>query len=307
MCTAVAKGNLLGRTLDYNCSFGESLVILPKGYSFKLKYEGEIRAKTKIMGVCYKAGEIPLFYDGINESGVGICALNFPKYAVYRDREEKKLNLASFEVISYILSLASSLKEALRLIENLNITNDSFGDGLPTTPMHWIIADREESAVVEPLAFGVKITKNPVGALTNAPPLDYHLTRLSEIVALHPGEPENYLLWDKETKPYARGMGAIGLPGDFSSVSRFLRAVFVKENIIVGGEGEVESFFHIMSSVSVPRGCALSEEGEPVSTIYTSCADLSEGVYYLKAYDSSHNKKINFNMQNGNTPIYFRI
>lgn len=296
MCTVVAKGNYIGRTLDYECSFGEQLVILPKGYLFGLIHEGEIRSKHRIMGICNIAEGDPLFYEGINDSGVGAYALNFPGYACYNKAREGKLNLASFEVISYILSLASSLDAALKMLNALHITDDSFSDSLPPTPMHWLIADTEGSAVIEPLKGGVEICKNPVGVLTNSPPLDYHLTRLSEIISLHPGTPENRLFTNENQPPYSRGMGAIGLPGDFSSVSRFLRAAFVKNNTVTSDEGEVESLFHIMDSVAVPLGCSLSESGEPVSTIYTSVSDLDRGMYYYTTYKSREIKSISFNM-----------
>lgn len=296
MCTVITKENLIGRTLDYECSFGEQLVILPKGYSFELIHEGTICAKNQIMGICHMAEGVPLFYEGINDRGVGAYALNFPRYACYNKVTEGKLNLASFEVIGYILSVASSLEEALNMLSNLNITDDSFSDNLPPTTMHWLIADREGSAVIEPLASGVKICKNPIGVLTNSPPLEYHLTRLSEIASLHPGAPENRLIKNAKGTHYSRGMGAMGLPGDFSSGSRFLRAAFVKENTITGKEGEVESLFHIMDSVAVPLGCSETENGEPVSTIYTSVSDLDRGMYYYTTYKSRKIRCISLNM-----------
>ncbi len=307
MCTVIAKNNFIGRTLDYERSFGEQIVVLQKGYHIRLVHEGEVRAEHRIMGICHMADGVPLFYEGINDKGVGAYALNFPKYACYNKRQEGSLNLASFEVISYILAKAESLKEALRLVEGLNITDDSFSESLSPTPMHWLVADRDGSAVIEPLSSGVKICENPVGVLTNSPPLDYHLTRLSEITALHPGAPENKLSKGEKSLPYSRGMGALGLPGDFSSVSRFLRAVFVKENTVTGKEGEVNSLFHIMNSVAVPRGCSQSESEEPVCTIYTSVADLDRGIYYYTTYDRGEIRSVNFDLfsRNRDRPLQF--
>lgn len=292
MCTALVKEGLMGRTLDYERSFGDEAVILPSGYTFRFIHEGEIKSKYRIVGTCHVENGTPLFYDGINEEGVGVCALNFPQYAHYGKAAVGRLNLASFEVISYILANAKSLEEALKMLEKLTVTDDVFSTGLPPTSLHWLVCDRAGSAVIEPLLSGVKICKNPVGVLTNAPPLDYHLTRLSEYTALHPGAPENRLL-NEETRPYSRGMGAVGLPGDFSSVSRFVKAAFVKENTRVGGEGGVESLFHIMDSVAVPSGCALSESGMAVKTIYTAIADLKNGVYYYTTYNSREIKRLN--------------
>ena len=267
MCTAIHFGNFFGRTLDLECSFGEEVVVMPRGSRLSFIYEGERSTKHKIIGTAHLRGCEPLFYDAINEAGVGVAALNFPKYALYRSKKGKSLNLASFEVISYILSECDSVSAAKEILAATNVTDDDYGGGLNATPLHWMIADKNESIVFESTKDGCKVYDNPYGVITNAPSFEYQITRLSDFMQLVPSEPENLLVPRAEIKPYSRGMGAVGLPGDYSSSSRFIRAVFVKENTILPEGEEIEGFFHVMDSVSVPLGCIRTDKGEPVSTL----------------------------------------
>jgi choloylglycine hydrolase len=152
--------------------------------------------------------------------------------------------------------------------------------GLPTTPLHWLISDGREAMAVEPLSGGLSLTDDPVGVLTNSPPLSYHMTRLDDFRALSPKNPpaaDGVVL-------YSRGMGAIGLPGGFSSSARFVRAAFLRENCtaaVDGTEEVVGRALDVLSSVSLPRGAVLSDEGEPVYTRYSAVMDMESPSYYL--------------------------
>jgi len=126
------------------------------------------------------------------------------------------------------------------------------------------------------------------------------LREKSNYMSLHEGRSENNLVKDIELSNYSLGMGALGLPGDFSSASRFIKATFVKYNSI-SGETEKESvnqFFHILDSVAMPKGCVLTDNGEYEYTIYSSCCNADKGVYYYKNYNSFEIKSVNFNSHN---------
>jgi choloylglycine hydrolase len=147
-----------------------------------------------------------------------------------------------------------------------------------------MVADRKRCITVENGDRGLIIYENPVGVLTNSPYFPYHLTRLADYRGLCPTTPENRLS-DHSPEVYSRGMGAIGLPGDYSSSSRFVRAVFVKSHTSRTSE-PVSRFFHVMDSVKVPLGCIKCDSGKDVSTVYTSCADPEDGIYYYTTYGS---------------------
>ena len=291
MCTAVTyKTNYFyfGRTLDYEYSYMEEVTITPRNYQFKFKEKEAINTHYAIIGMAYVAEDYPLYYEAINEKGLGIAGLNFVGNAHYNDPIEGKDNIAQFEFIPWILSQCETVKEAKKLIEKINITNTPFNKQLPLAQLHWIIADQNESITVESVQEGIKIYKNPVGVLTNNPTFDKQLFALNNYINLSNKTPENKFATDLELNKYSRGMGAIGLPGDLSSQSRFVRASFVKMNS-VSAEGENESvsqFFHILNSVDQQRGCCQLEDGKYEITIYTSCCNASKGIYYYTTYDN---------------------
>lgn len=290
MCTALLDtkcGNFFGRTLDLEYSLGEEVVICPRNFPFPLCHGGDPQRKYAIVGTaCVRDGK-PLYFDGVNEVGVAGAALNFPLSAKYADYRCHKTNLASFEIIPYILGGCESISEVREALLGVNITADAFSRAISPSPLHWIFSDRSGSLVVEVTAAGIKIHENPVGVLTNEPGFDFHLTRLADYAGLDAKTPKNTLSEDFKPTLYSRGLGAFGLPGDFSSVSRFVRAVFVKNHTSVEGADGVERFFRMMSTVSVPQGCVITDEGREVKTVYTSCMELDEPTYYFTTYGRS--------------------
>ena len=289
MCTAVTyKTNdfYFGRTLDYEYSYMEEVTITPRNYPFKFKET--INNHYAIIGMAYVAEEYPLYYDAINEKGLGIAGLNFVGNAYYNEPVEGKDNIAQFEFIPWILSQCATIEEAKKLIEKINLTNIPFNEQLPLAQLHWIIADKNEAITVEAVEEGIKIYENHVGVLTNNPPFDKQMFSLNNYINLSNKTPEDKFAQNLNLQRYSRGMGAIGLPGDLSSQSRFVRASFVKMNSI-SAEGENESvsqFFHILNSVDQQRGCCELEDGKYEITIYTSCCNATKGIYYYTTYDN---------------------
>ena len=290
MCTAVFDngcGNLFGRTLDLEYSLDEEIVICDKKYPLAFRHVGGVERKFSIMGAAIVKEGFPLFYDGVNESGLAAAALNFPISAKYSDYRCHKTNLASFEVIPYVLGYCASLAEVRELLQNVNITSEGFSSELPPSPLHWMFADKSGTLVVEATADGLKIFENPIGVLTNEPSFDFQLLRLADYSSIDVKSPKNTLCSDFHPTVYSRGLGGVGLPGDYSSFSRFVRATFVKNHISTEEADKVERFFHIMRSVFVPRGCVVTDEGRAVETVYTSCIDLDTLTYHYTTYASS--------------------
>ena len=143
--------------------------------------------------------------------------------------------------------------------------------------------------VIEQTADGLHIYDDPAGVLTNEPPFPMQLFRLNDYAQLSPQPPENRFSPALPLETYSRGMGAMGLPGDLSSQSRFVRAAFVRANS-VSGDGETESLsqlFHILGAVEQQRGCCRLAGGECELTLYTGCCNADRGVYYYTTYDNS--------------------
>ncbi len=159
--------------------------------------------------------------------------------------------------------------------------------------MHWIISDRESSIVAEPMTTGLEIFDNPTGVLTNNPPFSMQMQSLNNYMSLSAGTHKNTFSNKLKLKEYSNGMGAIGLPGDYSSQSRFIKGAFVCLNSLSGStEPEsVSQFFHILSSVEQVRGCVKTKHGYEY-TLYSSCCNTNKGIYYYKTYESCEVKSV---------------
>lgn len=291
MCTAVTyrrKDFYFGRTLDYEHSWGEEVVTTPRNYPLVFRHGNALEKHYAILGMACVANGYPLYFDAVNECGLAMAGLNFVGNAVYGRPESGKENIAQFELIPWILAQCATVRDARKLLETVNITDTAFSADLPPAQLHWMIGDREAVITVEAVREGLRIYDNPVGVLTNNPPFDEQLFNLNNYLNLSAQEPENRFSDKIDLRPCSRGMGALGLPGDWSSPSRFVRAAFVKLNS-VSGESEQESvsqFFHILNSVSQPRGSCHLGEGEYENTIYTSCCNADKGIYYYTTCDN---------------------
>lgn len=290
MCTAMTyhtKDHYFGRTLDLEVTYHETVTVTPRNYPLRFRMRPEIPSHYAIFGMATVEEGYPLYYEAANECGLAMAGLNFPGNAHYPPPTEGKENIAPFEFIPWILSQCKDLSDVRRRWEQLCLCRISFSEKFPLSPLHWLIADREGAITVESTADGLKIYDNPVGILTNNPPFDYHMTHLSDYAQLSPYEPEHRFGGEKSL-PYSRGMGALGLPGDLSSASRFVRAAFVKLNSIAGtGEEEsISQFFHILGAVEQQRGCVRLSDGACELTQYTSCINVDKGIYYYTTYEN---------------------
>ena len=301
MCTAITfsqKDFYFGRTLDLERSFGEDVVITPRNYPLPFRQEGPLEQHYAIIGMAHVAEGYPLYYDAVNEKGLCMAGLNFPGFAKYHSHREGKDNVASFEFIPWILGRCGSMEDVRQLLPRLQLTANSFSPELPATQLHWIIADREACITVESLADGIRVYANPVGVLTNNPPFDDQLFQLCNYMHLSADPPHNHFSRDLDLKPYSRGMGAMGLPGDLSSQSRFVRAVFTKCNSLCPEEENISQFFHILDTVHQTRGCCRLEDGTCEITQYISCCNADKGIYYYTTYGNRRISAVDLHGEN---------
>lgn len=302
MCTAATyqtKDFYFGRTLDYLFSYGEEVVVTPRTYPFSFRYLPEMTQHFAMIGMACVMDQYPLYYDAVNEKGLCIAGLNFPNNAYYQKAVSGKSNLAQFELFPWLLGQCSSVREVRMLLEDIVLTDDSFSRQLPPSPLHWIIADEHEAITVESVSEGLKIYENPVGILTNNPPFDQQIFLLNNYMNLSPKQPGNRFSEKLPLSTYCLGMGGLGLPGDLSSASRFVRASFTKMNSVSGDSEEesVSQFFHILGSVDQQRGCSEDENGKYEITLYTSCCNASKGVYYYTTYNNHQITAVNMHKE----------
>lgn len=291
MCTAVTfstKDHYFGRNLDYEHSYRESVTITPRDFVFHFRRMPPMEHHYAMIGMATVTAGYPLYYEATNEYGLSIAGLNFPHSAKYMPEKPGKDNVAPFELIPWLLCCCRNVPEAEEKLANMNLVNISFSQEYPLTPLHWILADHERAITIEQTADGLHVYHNPIGVLTNEPPFFFHMIHLQNFLNVSNCEPVNRFAPNLPLKAYSRGMGGIGLPGDLSSSSRFIKAAFTKLNSVSEDteSASISQVFHILGSVAQQQGCVKIDKSYE-KTIYTSCCNTTKGIYYYTTYENS--------------------
>ena len=298
MCTAIyyrTDSPCFGRNLDLEYRYDERVVITPRDFPFKYLHTTPRTDGYAMIGTATVIDGHPLYYDAANEHGLAMAGLSFAESCVFKSSEEGKIALATFELIPYILTSCKSTCEAAELLGRINLTDDKFSGSLPAAKLHFMLADADGCIVAEPLEDGFKIYENTIGVLTNEPPFDRHLASLENYLHLSAENPPPIFMRKASVPLTSRGIGGVGLPGDFSSRSRFIKAAFcLSASVKKSSEAEsIAQFFHILDSVCQVEGCvAVGNSFE--KTQYSSCINLTNGDFYFKTYDNPNIYKIPF-------------
>ena len=292
MCTCIdftTKDHYFGRTLDLEYRFDEKVVITPRNYCFALKNGTTIRTRYAMIGMASVKENYPLYAEATNEKGLSIAGLNFPGNACFFPEDKSRFNLTPYELFPYFLGLYSTVADLREILPDLNITDIPLSEDIPLAELHWMISDGTECIILEQMEDGLKIYDNPVGILTNNPPFFYFFANLNNYMNLTPCCPENRFSDKLNLQQYGMGMGAIGLPGDSSPSSRFVKASFTKLNSVCEKDemSSVTQFFHILGSVSIVKGTTLTKDGLDDLTTYACCMNTTRGIYYYKTYNNS--------------------
>lgn len=295
MCTSLALHShdfYFGRNLDLEYSFGQQVVLAPRGYAFHFRRAGDMLSHYAIIGMAAVQEGYPLFAEGANERGLCMAGLNFPGNAFYPPAEEAEKDrrlVSAFELIPWLLGQCESVREARALLEKTQLVNIPFSADVPVATLHWHIADRAESIVLESTREGMRVYDNPVHVMTNNPPFDFHLNNLRQYMGVTSAYAENRFADSLPLTSFGNGLGGFGLPGDLSPASRFVRAAFMLHNSRCeeGEESCVGQFFHLLDSVAMPRGSVKTREGLYEITDYSCCYSAQTQTYYYKTYRNS--------------------
>lgn len=290
MCTSIAMKTgdfYFGRNMDLNDTFGEQVVITPRNYPFLFRLAGRLPQHYAMIGMASVVEQYPLYAEAVNERGLCMAGLNFPDNAYYAaEPDPKKKNVSPFELIPWILGQCATVAEARQVLSRTQLVAIPFNSSLPLATLHWHIADQTQSIVLEVMKDGMHIHENPVHVMTNNPPFPFHMTNLSLYLNLTVEMPENCFRKDVNVKPFGKGLGSFGLPGDFSPTSRFVKAAYLLLNSKCEKteQSSVSQFFHILDSVTVVNGSILLEQESAYFTTYSCCVNVSRGIYYYKSY-----------------------
>lgn len=291
MCTAISlttRDHYFGRNLDLEYSYQETVAVTPRNFPLTFRHVPDQPTHYALIGMAYVQEGQPLYYEATNEHGLSIAGLNFPASAKYHPLDPQRDNVTPFELIPYLLGQCRTVQEARPLLTRLNLLDEAFSADLPLSPLHWMLDDAHEAIVLESMADGLHVYEAPARVLTNEPPYPMQMRSLVRYRGLSPEEPENTFSRDLPLTADCRGLGAFGMPGDWSSPSRFIKTAFLRQNAVCG-ESESESiseFFHILGAVAHPRGCVRLGDKYEI-TVYASCCNATRGIYYYQTVENS--------------------
>lgn len=335
MCTAIGwqgKHFMFGRNLDLEYGFRERVTQVARGRLLRFAAMPPARTAYAMLGMAAEEDGFPLFAEAVNERGLCAAGLYFPHSARMRaagdrqgaagDRQNAEgaaektaaagRAIAPHEMVAALLARCADTRQARAFLQGAEVVSIPYKN-YPVPALHWLVADRFGCFVIEPAEGGLRLYDDPAGVLANEPPFPFQLHNLHAYRHLTAAEPA--CGFGMPLKALYHGTGGVGLPGDATSPSRFVRAAFYRANsrpFAEAGEGEgrgegedeadvaeqdAAQMFHMLSAVEMVKGGVLTEEGRPCYTRYACCIDADAGVYYLKRYGSLGAEKFTLHRQ----------
>jgi len=294
-----ADGSIVhGRTVEFGVPLDITYAVVPRNYNFTgLTPLGDGMKWTSKYGVlgAIVFGNLGVM-DGINEKGLSLGAFYFPTTAEYTPTtsENQSKSMSSIDFSTWVLTQFGSVDEVRAAVEAGDVAvAPTLLPGWPPTvqPFHWIVYDKSgKSIVIEPIKGQLVVSANPVGVLTNSPSFDWHMTNLRNYVALKPLDVPPVTIDGTTLQATGMGAGMLGLPGDFTPPSRFVRAAVFSGTAAKVADAKAGIFngFHILNNFDIPYG-AVREEVQGVThadqTIFTTMRDPENLKIYYKTYD----------------------
>ena len=307
MCTALSVKSdegkyFFGRNMDLAYTFNQSVIIIPKNYQYQDKVTGsKVTNKRVIIGMGTVINDHPTMADAMNEKGLACAGLNFARYAYFEKKPvEGKINIAPYDFIQWVLSNHETVEEVKKSIKDIELVDIPLDDKIPVPTLHWMITDKTgASIVVEKTKEKFTVYENPVGVMTNDPTFDWHLTNLNEYMYLTPNQPKPIKWSNQELRDLGIGAGTLGMPGDFASVSRFIRIAYIRahKTAMENDRHAITQFFHMLDYVKMVKGGVITAEGFEDLTLYASCMDQEKGIYYYKTYGNNRINAIDMNKE----------
>lgn len=291
---AVDGSSVNGRTLEFGVPIDVYMTVIPRGAVF-----GTYKAKYAAVGAsCFDS---PVLMDGMNEKGLVAAAFYFPGFAGYAQNKTDKA-LSPIEFPHWILTQFASLdevKNALSSVVIAPIVANGWGSTPP--PMHYVVYDRSgRSIVIEPINGHLIVHDNELGVITNSPTFDWHMTHLRSFINLTPFNALPLQLQSLQLLPFGQGSGLVGLPGDFTPPSRFVRAAFFSSAAILSKTSDEAVFqaFHILNQFDIPKGVAREKTKTDFVSDYTmmTCVkDPQTLKYYYRSYEDQTIRFVSLN------------
>jgi choloylglycine hydrolase len=289
------------RTLEFGLDLKSQILFMPRNIDLNaLTPDGKpqgLRWKSKYAAIGINAFNTTNFVDGVNEEGLSGGLFYFPGFAKFEDVKPEDYNksLPMWEALTWILTSFSTVEQVKESLPKIHVSNAIFPGLNQTVPAHLIIHDLQgKSIVIEYLEGKLHIFDNPLGVITNSPNFDWHLTNLSNYINLSPESAKDKVMNGVKISPLGHGSGMLGIPGDFTPPSRFVRAVsFTQATPPIDSELEgIKSAFHILNNFDIPKGIAIDAQGYSDYTLWTNAIDTKNRILYYRPYDNFQLQKI---------------
>lgn len=301
----VAKdGSLVhGRTLEFGVQVDIATVVIPRGYAFKgTTPQGQgLTYTSKYAAVGAIAFGDPALMDGLNEKGLAVGTFYFPTYAGYSEitSANQSKALSPVEFPNWILTQFATVDEVKAALPSVIIAPTITKEWGPTAaPFHYIVYDKSgKCLVIEPINGKLVTYDNKLGTFTNSPAFDWHMTNLRNFINLTPFNAKPVTLNGISLESFGQGSGMVGLPGDFTPPSRFVRAAIFSATAIPSANANdaIYQLFHILNQFDIPVGAARSKVGDVTysdETQITCARDPQSLKYYFRSYNDQTIKMI---------------
>jgi choloylglycine hydrolase len=312
-CTGImlrnADGSLVhGRTVEFGIPLDLDMAIVPRGYDFVGQTPlGDGKKWTSKYGAvgAIVFGNLGIM-DGLNEKGLAIGAFYFPTEAEYTTTTaaNQAQSMSSVDFSNWILTSFATVDEVRKAIEaGEAVVAPTLLPGWPQTvqPFHWVVYDKSGKAlVIEPVGGKLVLHDNPIGTLTNSPTFDWHMTNLRNYIALDPLGAASVKIDQTTFQSFGMGDGMLGLPGDFTPTSRFVRASVFASTAKPAKDSTdgVFSGFHVLNNFDIPVGAVREvQDGKTHNdqTLLTTMRDPENLRMYFKTYDDQTVRMVDLN------------
>lgn len=290
-----------GRTLEFGTFIESSIAVVPRNFQFQGNGTPYTSRYAAVGAILF---DIPALMDGLNEKGLSVGTFYFPGFAGYASPSEDSsiTTLSPIDFPNWILTRFATIEEVKEALSEVSIIPTVFKQwGNETPPFHYVVYDKSgNSIVIEPIDGELIVHDNPFGVITNSPTFDWHMTNLRNFLNLRAANVPPIQVDGVELAPFGQGSGMVGLPGDFTPPSRFVRAAIFSYTAIASNTSKEAVFqlFHILNQFDIPIGIAREIQGGIIHTDYTMITCVKEPAslnYYFKTYDDQTIKKVDLN------------
>lgn len=266
--------------------------VVGKGYPLSLSPDG---SRTAVVEYGFVSMTVlgttasPVFVDGINEKGLMGCLLNFPGYGHFDTNEgPDNLDIYPGSLVGYLLGTCCSVDEVVEAMERINLTDEPVYGKVMS--VHYIFSDNTgEAVIIEPVEGGISVHRNTIGVMANSPDYEWQKTNLKNYVGISNVHTPPRTIDGETFSAFGEGTGGMfGLPGGYSSPSRFVRLAFMKE-YAPKGKDEIDGvtrMFHSFAVVDIPDGLLKesADHDDYEQTLCTSVMCSESGTYYFSPY-----------------------